>query len=130
MAYCVPIKDMKDTANFTKMVQESTHPIFVTKNGREEFVVMSTEVFQNSGNDLGENGLRNADLSGDNLNNNLSNNLNNNLSNNLSDSNLDDDDLLRRSLYNMINKSLADIDAGRTVDAKEFLNSVKEKYGL
>ena len=114
MAYCVPIKDMKDTANFTKMVQESTHPIFVTRNGREEFVVMSTEVFQNSGNDLGDNGLRNADLSG----------------NNLSDSNLDDDDLLRRSLYNMIDKSLADIDAGRTVDAKEFLNSVKEKYGL
>ena len=122
MAYCVPIKDMKDTANFTKMVQESTHPIFVTKNGREEFVVMSTEVFQNSGNDLGDNGLRNADLSG--------NNLSDNLSNNLSDSNLDDDDLLRRSLYNMINKSLADIDAGRTVDAKEFLNSVKEKYGI
>ena len=122
MAYCVPIKDMKDTASFTKMVQESAHPIFVTKNGREEFVVMSTEVFQNSGNDLGDNGLRNADLSG--------NNLSDNLSKNSSDSNLDDDDLLRRSLYNMIDKSIADIDAGRTVDAKEFLNSVKEKYGL
>ena len=45
MPYCVPIKDLKDTAAFAKMVKETDHPIFVTKNGREEFVVMSTGVY-------------------------------------------------------------------------------------
>ena len=47
MPYCVPIKDLKDTAAFSKMVKETDHPIFVTKNGREEFVVMNTEVYHN-----------------------------------------------------------------------------------
>ena len=46
MSYCVPIKDLKDTASFAKMVKETEHPIFVTKNGKEEFVVMNTDVYQ------------------------------------------------------------------------------------
>ena len=46
MPYCVPIKDLKDTASFSKLVKEANHPVFVTKNGREEFVVMSTKVYE------------------------------------------------------------------------------------
>ena len=46
MAYCVPIKDLKDTAAFARLVKKTEHPIFITKNGREEFVVMSTEVYR------------------------------------------------------------------------------------
>lgn len=46
MAYCVPIKDLKDTAAFSRLVKKTEHPIFITKNGREEFVVMSTEVYR------------------------------------------------------------------------------------
>ena len=48
MTYCVPIKEMKDTLSFANMVKQTNHPVFVTKNGREEFVVMSTEVFERS----------------------------------------------------------------------------------
>lgn len=43
MTKCVPIKEMKDTASFAKMVKESSEPIIVTKNGYEEFAVMSIE---------------------------------------------------------------------------------------
>ena len=87
MAYCIPIKDMKNTSSFTKMVKEANHPIFVTKNGREEFVVMSTEVFQEKNSDL-----------------------------------------LRQSFYNMIDKSLEDVRAGRVMEAKEFIDSTRKKY--
>ena len=40
MPVCVPIKDLKDTAKFSKLVEESVGPITVTKNGYDAFVVM------------------------------------------------------------------------------------------
>ncbi|WP_315535160.1 type II toxin-antitoxin system prevent-host-death family antitoxin [Lancefieldella rimae] len=43
MATCVPIKDMRDTAQFLKLVQSSNEPITVTKNGYSELVVMRAE---------------------------------------------------------------------------------------
>ena len=43
MAVCVPVRDMKDTAAFAKLVKESPEPITVTKNGYNEFVVMRSE---------------------------------------------------------------------------------------
>ena len=46
MATCVPVRDMKDTAAFSKLVRESPEPITVTKNGYSEFVVMRSEDFE------------------------------------------------------------------------------------
>ncbi len=43
MAVCVPVRDMKDTAAFAKLVRESSEPVTVTKNGYSEFVVMRAE---------------------------------------------------------------------------------------
>lgn len=43
MAVCVPVRDMKDTAAFAKLVKEFPEPITVTKNGYGEFVVMRSE---------------------------------------------------------------------------------------
>ena len=40
MPICVPIKDMKDTAKFSRLVEEADGPITVTKNGYDAFVVM------------------------------------------------------------------------------------------
>lgn len=40
MPVCVPIKDMKDTAKFARMVEESSGPVTVTRNGYDAFVVM------------------------------------------------------------------------------------------
>lgn len=43
MTTCVPIKDMRDTAKFTKLVSTSPDPIIVTKNGYDAFVVMRSK---------------------------------------------------------------------------------------
>lgn len=40
MPLCVPIKELKDTAKFSRLVEESVGPITVTKNGYDAFVVM------------------------------------------------------------------------------------------
>lgn len=46
MAFCVPIKDMKDTAAFSRMVEESFGPVTVTKNGYDTFVVMKSADYE------------------------------------------------------------------------------------
>ncbi|MGI6221908.1 MAG: type II toxin-antitoxin system prevent-host-death family antitoxin [Coriobacteriales bacterium] len=40
MPICVPIKDLKDTAKFAKLVEEAPGPVTVTRNGYDAFVVM------------------------------------------------------------------------------------------
>ena len=40
MPICVPIKDMKDTAKFARLVEEASGPVTVTRNGYDAFVVM------------------------------------------------------------------------------------------
>lgn len=46
MPTCVPIKDMKDTAAFTRKVEESDGPITVTRNGYDAFVVMRSGEYE------------------------------------------------------------------------------------
>ncbi|MCR5392419.1 MAG: type II toxin-antitoxin system Phd/YefM family antitoxin [Olsenella sp.] len=40
MPNTVPIRDLKDTASFAKMVENSDAPVIVTRNGYDAFVVM------------------------------------------------------------------------------------------
>lgn len=40
MPICVPIKDIRDTAAFSELVETSSEPITVTKNGYDQFVVI------------------------------------------------------------------------------------------
>lgn len=46
MAFCVPIKDMKDTAAFSRTVEEAYGPVTVTKNGYDQFVVMKSTDYE------------------------------------------------------------------------------------
>lgn len=46
MAECVPIKEMKDTAEFTRRVEQSRGPITVTRNGYDAFVVMRSDEYE------------------------------------------------------------------------------------
>lgn len=39
----VPILDLKNTVKFSQLVEESTEPITVTRNGYDVFVVMRSE---------------------------------------------------------------------------------------
>lgn len=43
---CVPIRDMKNTAAFTALVDEAPTPITVTRNGYDAFVVMRSEEYE------------------------------------------------------------------------------------
>ena len=42
---CIPIRDLKNTAAISEMCKKSAAPIYVTKNGYNEMVIMSAEVY-------------------------------------------------------------------------------------
>ena len=44
MPRCIPIKQIKDTTEFARIVEESPEPVIVTRNGREAFAAMSIEL--------------------------------------------------------------------------------------
>lgn len=45
MPVCVPIKDMRDTAAFSQLIEKSAEPVIVTKNGYDQFVVIKSRDF-------------------------------------------------------------------------------------
>ncbi len=47
MPSIIPIKDLKNTARISTMVHESTEPVYVTKNGYGDMVLMSMESYEN-----------------------------------------------------------------------------------
>lgn len=46
MSNCVPIRDIKNTTAFAKLVQESDEPVIVTRNGEEAFAAVSMELLE------------------------------------------------------------------------------------
>lgn len=42
---CIPIRDLKNTAEISALCKQSNAPIFVTKNGYNDMVIMSAEVY-------------------------------------------------------------------------------------
>ena len=46
MATCVPIRDLRDTAAFAKLVKESPEDITVTRNGYDEFVCVRSDEYR------------------------------------------------------------------------------------
>lgn len=46
MPQVIPIKDLKDTAKISEMCHESLEPIYVTKNGYGDMVLMSMEAYE------------------------------------------------------------------------------------
>ena len=42
---CIPIRDLKNTAAISEMCKKSAAPIYVTKNGYNDMVIMSAEVY-------------------------------------------------------------------------------------
>ena len=45
MPKIIPIKELKNTGNISELCHSSCEPIFVTKNGFNDMVVMSDEVY-------------------------------------------------------------------------------------
>ncbi len=46
MAQIIPIKDLKDTAALSARVNSTEEPIFITKNGYGDMVIMSMKVYE------------------------------------------------------------------------------------
>lgn len=46
MPRIIPIKDLKDTTAISQMCNESADPIYITKNGYVDMVIMSMKVYE------------------------------------------------------------------------------------
>ncbi|MFA5576759.1 MAG: prevent-host-death protein [Tissierellaceae bacterium] len=46
MLQIIPIKDLKNTGEISQMCKESSEPIYITKNGYGDMVIMSMEVYK------------------------------------------------------------------------------------
>ena len=46
MPRIIPIRDLKNTAAISKMCSESKEPIYITKNGYGDLVIMSIETYE------------------------------------------------------------------------------------
>lgn len=42
---CIPIRNLKNTSAISEMCKKSAAPIYVTKNGYNDMVIMSAEVY-------------------------------------------------------------------------------------
>lgn len=86
MPQIIPIKDLKDTTKISDLCHRSDEPVFITKNGYGDMVIMSMELFESS----------------------------------------------RRKweVYKDIEISEEQIRQNRTINARNALESVREKYGL
>ena len=46
MPQIIPIRDLKNTSDISRMCQRATEPIFVTKNGYGDMVIMSQKMYE------------------------------------------------------------------------------------
>lgn len=46
MPQIMPIRDLKDTSSISEMCHNSDEPIYITKNGYGDMVIMSIELFE------------------------------------------------------------------------------------
>ena len=50
MAKIVPIRDLKDTSRISDLCHSSNEPVYITKNGYGDMVIMSLKTFESLGN--------------------------------------------------------------------------------
>ncbi|MCM1268310.1 MAG: type II toxin-antitoxin system Phd/YefM family antitoxin [Bacteroidales bacterium] len=48
MPQIIPIKDLKNTAEISDMCHKSEEPIYITKNGYGDMVIMSMEIYESA----------------------------------------------------------------------------------
>ena len=46
MPKIIPIRDLKNSSKISKMCKESKEPIFITKNGYGDMVIMNMDVYE------------------------------------------------------------------------------------
>lgn len=48
MPQIIPIKDLKNTSEISDMCHKTQEPIYITKNGYGDLVIMSMEIYENT----------------------------------------------------------------------------------
>lgn len=48
MPHIIPIKDLKNTSEISEMCHKADEPIYITKNGYGDMVIMSMEMYENA----------------------------------------------------------------------------------
>lgn len=48
MPHIIPIRDLKNTSEISEMCHKSEEPIYITKNGYGDMVIMSMEAYENA----------------------------------------------------------------------------------
>lgn len=48
MPQIIPIKDLKNTSEISDMCHKSEEPIYITKNGYGDMVIMSMEIYESA----------------------------------------------------------------------------------
>ena len=48
MPQIIPIKDLKNTSEISDMCHKADGPIYITKNGYGDMVIMSMEIYENT----------------------------------------------------------------------------------
>jgi PHD/YefM family antitoxin component YafN of YafNO toxin-antitoxin module len=86
MPRIIPIRDLKDTAEISKLCHTTGEPVFITKNGYGDMVIMSIDAYEKS--------------------------------------------MFMQDVYAKLDEAEADIEAGRTKDARQSLQELRNKYGL
>ena len=56
MPQIIPIKDLKDTSSVSDLCHRTNEPIFITKNGYGDMVLMSIELYETTKKKWGEYG--------------------------------------------------------------------------
>ena len=46
MPHIIPIKDLKNTGDISQLCHETNEPIYITKNGYGDMVIMSIQIFE------------------------------------------------------------------------------------
>lgn len=46
MPHIIPIKDLKNTSEISELCHNTEEPVYITKNGYGDMVIMSMEVFE------------------------------------------------------------------------------------
>jgi PHD/YefM family antitoxin component YafN of YafNO toxin-antitoxin module len=86
MLRIIPIRDLKNTTAISQMCQESTEPVYITKNGYGDMVIMSMKAYEEK--------------------------------------------LFMADVYSKLAEAETAIEQGKTSDAHQGLEELREKYGL
>ena len=86
MPHIIPIRDLKNTGAISKMCQDATEPIYITKNGYGAMVIMSVKMYEEK--------------------------------------------MYLLNVYSKLAEAEADISSGSIKNAKESLQSIRERHNV